>query len=289
MKLVDLKHLFLNDTLLLGDDQAEINKLKAFHSKAEGMTYILASRISGPEDFINHPASTFITNYLPDDHISGKNIIYNKNARLQMAKLSVAFDYEKQTLTHSVPRLHQSQSWLNISPSAHIDYDVEIGEGTKIYANVTIYKDVKIGKNCIIHSGAVIGTDGFGYEQEADGSRFKIAHLGGVIIGDNVEIGANTCIDRGTLSDTIIEDGVKIDNLVHIAHNVHIKKNVVIIANAMIAGSVIIGEGAWIAPSSSIREGKKIGDGALVGLGSVVIKDVPIGSTVMGVPAKEKI
>lgn len=286
MKLEKLKINFLPDTLLFGSQEQKILKMKAFRSSIDSsdITYILASRIQGIEDIINHPASTFITDYLPSSEDiclllnQKKSLIYNKAARLQMAKLSSLFEYEKQSLNNL------------ISSTAYIhSEDVEIGEGTKIYSNVSIYKGVKIGKNCTVHAGTVIGADGFGYEQDVDGAWFKIAHLGGVIIGDNVEIGANSCIDRGTLGDTIIESGVKIDNLVHIAHNVLIKKNAMIIANSMIAGSVVIGEGAWIAPSSSIREGKKIGTKALVGLGSVVVKDVESEKIVMGNPAKERI
>ena len=108
------------------------------------------------------------------------------------------------------------------------------------------------------------------------------------MIGDNVEIGANTCIDRGTLGDTVIEDGAKIDNLCHIAHNVHLKKNSVIIALSMIAGSCVVEEGAWVAPCSAVREGRTVGKNSLVGLGSVVVKDVPEDTVVMGVPAKVK-
>lgn len=288
-KIINLKHLFLSDTIFFGSDQSSVSELSAFSScsKQDAMTYILKSRIPGIESMVNHIATTFITDFLPseEDQLAlfqaSKNIIHNSNARLQMAKLSIAFDYKKQTSFRKF-------SNTLIHNTAHVEDFDAIGDGTIIYANVTIYKGVKIGKNCIIHSGTVIGSDGFGYEQDKDGGWFKIAHLGSVVIGDNVEIGANTCIDRGTLSDTIIEDGVKIDNLVHIAHNVHVKKKAVIIANAMIAGSVVIGESAWIAPSSSIREGKKIGNNALVGLGSVVVKDVLPNTIVMGVPAKEK-
>ena len=110
-------------------------------------------------------------------------------------------------------------------------------------------------------------------------------HLGGLVIEDHVHLGNNTCIDRGSLKDTIIHQGVKIDNLVHIAHNVTIGKNSLIIACSMIAGSVVIGENCWVAPSSSVRNGIYIGDNTTIGLGSVVTKSVGADETVAGNPA----
>ncbi len=107
-----------------------------------------------------------------------------------------------------------------------------------------------------------------------------------MIIGDNVEIGANTCIDRGTLSNTVIGNYVKIDNLCHIAHNVQIGENSTIIALSMIAGSVKIGKNCWIAPCAAIKEKLVVNDGSLVGLGAVVIRDVVSGDVVAGVPAR---
>jgi len=139
----------------------------------------------------------------------------------------------------------------------------------------------------MIHAGAVIGSDGFGYTRNEEGLVEKFPHMGGVVIEDDVEIGANTCIDRGALGNTFIGRSVKIDNLVHIAHNVVIEENSFIIANAMIAGSVQIGKNAWIAPSASVLQQLKIGDNALVGVGSVIRENVPANETWAGVPARK--
>ena len=173
-----------------------------------------------------------------------------------------------------------------IAPHCFIGDNVVIGNGTVIHPNVTIYADTRIGKNVIIHSGTVIGADGFGYEKNDQGEFIKFPHIGGVEIEDDVEIGANTCIDRGTLSNTYIGRNVKIDNLCHIAHNVQVGENSVVIALSMIGGSTKIGRNSWIAPSTTVKNGITIHDDTLVGLGAVVLKNVEAGDVVAGVPAK---
>ncbi len=173
-----------------------------------------------------------------------------------------------------------------IGHNCYISPKVIIKENVFINNNVVIEGDVIIGKDTIIYSGVVIGADGYGYYQNDKGENIKVPHLGGVIIGNSVEIGANTCIDRGTLGDTIIEDNVKIDNLCHIAHNVHIEKNANVIALSMIAGSVVLKENSYIAPSASVMNQLTIGKNSIVGLGAVVVKNVEDNVVVAGVPAK---
>jgi len=282
--LEDLRPYLLPNTQVFGNTSLKIQNLKAMHIAQSGdMTYIQASKVSSLKEILTHSASIIITDFIFKEttKFAYKCIIFSKTPRLQMAKLSRLFDYEKIST-----KTKTTSSGIIIHPTAYVHPSVLLSPGVVIDPNVTIYGKVTIGENTHISAGTVIGGDGFGYEKDEDGTYFKIAHLGGVVIGNNVEIGANTCIDRGTLGDTIIEDGVKIDNLVHIAHNVHMKKNSVAIAQSMIAGSCIIEEGAWIAPCSAIREGSTIGKDALVGLGSVVVKDVASNTVVKGVPAK---
>jgi len=161
-----------------------------------------------------------------------------------------------------------------------------IGEGTVIHAGARIGSGVTLGRNVIVHAGAVIGADGFGYERDGAGRLVKLPQLGGVVIEDDVEIGANACIDRGTLGDTVIGEGTKIDDLAYVAHNVAIGKHVLVMARAVIAGSCRIADAAQIAPGAVVRDHVNVGAGATVGLGAVVIADVPEGATVAGVPAK---
>lgn len=172
-----------------------------------------------------------------------------------------------------------------IGPHAVIG-QCKIGERCHIHAGVVLYDNVEIGDDVCIHSGTVIGADGFGYDRDTDGNPTKFYHYGGVKIHDHVEIGSNTSIDRGTLADTVIGPNAKIDNLVHIAHNVQIEEGVFVIANSMIAGSVRLGKACWIAPSAAIKNGLSVGAGALVGLGAVALKDVAADDVVAGVPAR---
>jgi len=173
------------------------------------------------------------------------------------------------------------------SIGAHVVLDrCSVGAGTVIHPHCHLYDDVRVGRNCLIHSGTMIGPDGFGYQRNADGVAEKFPQLGGVTIEDNVEIGANTVIDRGALSDTIIRSGAKIDNLVHISHNCDIGRDAFVIAHAMVGGSTVVGDRSWVAPCASLINGIRVGSDVTVGMAAVVIRDVPDGLTVMGAPAR---
>jgi UDP-3-O-[3-hydroxymyristoyl] glucosamine N-acyltransferase len=171
-----------------------------------------------------------------------------------------------------------------ISSGAYIGRGVRIGENVFIHPNVTVRDRVLIGNNVVIHAGTVIGADGFGYLREGE-RHLKIPQVGGVVIEDDVEIGANVTIDRATVGNTIIGSGSRIDNLVQIAHNVRIGKNSIIVAQAGISGSVEIGEGAVLAGQVGVRDHVRIGRGAVVGAQSGVGSDVPDGQIYSGSPA----
>ena len=175
---------------------------------------------------------------------------------------------------------------VTIGANCSIIGNITIGANTVIENNVVIQGNVSIGANCIIHSGTVIGCDGYGYYFEDDGTIGKVEHFGGVEIADRVEIGANACIDRGTIDNTVIGFNSKIDNLVHIAHNVQIGKNVCVVAGAAICGSAKLHDGAYVAPGGIVKNQLEVGENALVGLGAVATKEVEDSMVVAGVPAK---
>lgn len=179
---------------------------------------------------------------------------------------------------------HRGRTFIHYS--ATIGSAVKVGEGTVIKENVVIEGNTTIGNNCIISAGVVIGKEGFAFEKDENGQYIRFPHFGGVIIGDNVEIGANTVIDRGQMGKTIIGNGVKIDNLVHVGHNSVIGKNSIIIAQVQIGGSSIIGEDVWIAMSATTLDHTIIGDKSLIGAGAVVTKNVKENTIVIGNPAK---
>lgn len=159
---------------------------------------------------------------------------------------------------------------------------VEIGEDCVVFPGVVLYPRVKLGNRVRIHANTVLGSDGFGYARGPQGS-VKIWHLGRVVVQDDVEIGAGTMIDKGTIKDTIVERGVKIDNLVQIGHNGHIKAHAVLCGQVGLAGNVTVGRGAIMAGKASAGDKVEIGDGAIVGPDTGATKDVKAGETIVAV------
>ena len=192
---------------------------------------------------------------------------------------------------------------VTVEPMAVIGKGAEIGEGSHIGPGAVIGADVRIGRNCtiaagvtvqyalignnvIIHPGARIGQDGFGYAPGLKPGMIKIVQIGRVIIQDDVEIGANTTVDRGTMDDTVIGEGTKIDNLVQIGHNVRIGRHCGIVSKVGIAGSTRIGDGVMIGGASAINGHISIGDGVMIAAFSGVVGDIPPGEKYGGIPAR---
>lgn len=177
---------------------------------------------------------------------------------------------------------------VTIGPNCVIGDNCKIGNNTSLISNVSIYANTRIGDFCTIHSGTVLGSDGFGYEMDEDGKWLKLPHLGGLLIGDHVEIGSNTCIDRGMIDDTIIGDWVVIDNLVQIGHNVVIGDYTAIAGCAGIAGSTVIGKRCLIGGASSIAGHITIADKVYIsGTTSVSHSLLESGIYSSGLPARE--
>lgn len=174
---------------------------------------------------------------------------------------------------------------VQIYPQCYIGDNVTIGDGTKIYPGVKIYEGCSVGKNCILHSGVVIGADGFGFAPREDGTFAKIPQLGNVIIEDDVELGANTCIDRAKTDSTIIRHGVKLDNLIQIGHNVEIGSDTVMSAQVGIAGTSKVGSNCFVAGQVGVADHVTIGNKVQIGSKSGIDKNVPDGEIRFGYPA----
>jgi UDP-3-O-[3-hydroxymyristoyl] glucosamine N-acyltransferase len=212
------------------------------------------------------------TNSIEQPSHIGKNSVYGTNLHLG------AFSYVGENVKIGTN--------VTIYPNCFIGDNAEIGDDTILYANVSVYHDCKIGGRAILHSGCVIGSDGFGFAPQEDGSYKKIPQTGNVVIGNDVEIGANTCIDRAVIGSTQIRDGVKLDNLIQVAHNVDIGENTVIAAQVGISGSTKFGKNVMIGGQAGITGHLNIADGVKIQAQAAVIRDVTEkGKGISGAPA----
>ena len=218
----------------------------------------------------------------------GKVLLVVNNPRTVMANIANHFFIEQK-----VSGIHPSaviDEEAVIDPSAHIGPGcvvgkAKIGANSILIANVTIYDDVIIGERCLLQAGVVVGTDGLGCSRDENGILTKFPHLGGVQMGNDIEVGANSQIAKGSFSDTIIEDGCKLNGLCFIAHNCHLEEHVWITGDTMLCGSVHVGKNTTIYSNVIVRDQRSIGERATIGMGSVVTKDVPNGETWFGSPA----
>jgi len=239
-----------------------------------------------------------------------KALIKVKNADIAMAQLLELFVDDTPVFEeeiHSTAVIHPTAvvgKGCKIGAGCYIGKNVVLGDGVILYPNVTIFDFTTIGtattvwsgavirercivgSYCIIHSNVSIGADGFGFRPSPDGKGLlKIPHIGNVVIGNGVEIGASSCIDRGKFSSTIIGDGSKIDNLVQIGHNSKMGRCCLMAGSSGLAGSVTLGDGVMIGGGACISDHVTIGNGVMVGGQSGVINDVPAGKKVLGYPA----
>ena len=237
-----------------------------------------------------------------------KTLIHVDNPAISFIKVINLFypqDISTESIHHSavVSPTAEIGTNVHIGPHVVIEENVSIGDDVQIHAgtfigknttiqcktiihpNVSIYHDVIIGEQCIIDSGSVIGSDGFGLVKD-NNTYYKIPHIGRVILNNSVWVGPNCCIDRGTLSDTVIGEGTKMDNLIHIAHNVQIGENCAIAGQVGIAGSSILGKNVAVAGQVGIIGHLKIGEDSTVAAKSAVFQSIDPGSFVSGVPAR---
>lgn len=242
---------------------------------------------------------------------TNKVFIKVKNADLAMSQVlelfappTPQFEYEIHP-TAVVDASAKIGTGTRIGANCYVGPNVVLGENVTLYPNATILDECSVGKNtviwsgavvrerchigayCILHPNSTIGADGFGFRPCAEKGLVKIPQIGNVIIGNGVEIGANSCVDRGKFSSTVLGDGCKIDNLVQIGHNSKLGRFCIMAGNSGLAGSVTLGNGVIIGGSASIKDHLTIGDGAIVGAGSGVAADIPAGKTMLGYPAVE--
>jgi UDP-3-O-[3-hydroxymyristoyl] glucosamine N-acyltransferase LpxD len=219
--------------------------------------------------------------------VSLPRIIAPRPGALFLKIVRSLFDYQSKPQTVAVAGTASVDASARLSIGVVVGEGSTIGAGTFIYPNVTIGDRVHIGRNCLIKSGSVIGQPGFRIYRDEFGVLHHMPHVAGVIIQDDVEIGALNTVVGGTIHPTVLERAVKTDDHVHIAHNCHVGARTLITACAELSGSVRIGADCWIGPNSSIRDGVTLGERAYVGIGSNVVAPVPAGVTVYGNPARE--
>jgi UDP-3-O-[3-hydroxymyristoyl] glucosamine N-acyltransferase len=248
-----------------------------------------------PPGFVENPGQTVIESPQPRAHFAqALAALYPPPAVVPGISPQASVD-----LRASVHPTAEIGPWVTIAPGASVAERVRIasgctlgpgaviGAGCVLHPRVTVYGRVSIGARCVIHSGAVIGADGFGFEM-AGGRYQKVPQVGTVEIGDDVEIGANTCIDRATLGATTIGEGTKLDNMVHIGHNCRIGKHVVIAAQTGLAGGVSIGDYAIVGGQVGVGDKARIESRAIIGSGAGILtsKIVRAGEPVWGTPAR---
>ena len=273
-----------------GNEQTTVHTFAKIEEGKEGAITFLSNPKYTQYIYDTKASIVLVNDDLELEHPVSATLIRVPNAYECVAKLM-------QLYAQSLPKKTGIDALAFVSPTAQIGNDVyigpftyigegvTIGDGSRIYPNVTVYDGCRIGKNVTIHAGAVIGADGFGFAPNSEGYE-KIPQLGIVIIEDNVEIGANTCVDRSTMGQTIIHQGVKLDNLIQVAHNCEIGANTVMSAQVGMAGSTKIGSWCMVGGQAGFSGHIHVADKTNVGAQCGVINNTKgNGETLIGSPA----
>lgn len=288
---------------VVGDGEVEISGVASIDAAQSGQITLIAH-----SKYLKKLEMTKASAVIAPKEITyaGKPLILTSNPQLAFAKVLALFftkPYQSKGIDPSAhiaptaqlgrdltiyPQVYvgdrcRIEDRVTLYPGVFVGDDSVIGEDSILYPNVTVYSGSILGKRVILHSGVVIGADGFGYVKEGK-KNTKIPQVGGVIIEDDVEIGANSAIDRATLGKTIIRRGVKIDNLVTIAHNVEIGEDSIIVAQVGIAGSTKIGRNVILAGQVGVIDHLEIGDNVMVGAQSGVAQNLPANQAFTGTP-----
>ncbi len=268
-------------------------RVSAVSEADENSLVWISPRKKNPEQVIENTKARIIVSplsvSLSKEFLSEKLLIKVESPKLTLIRIlkklyspKIEFGIHPTSFVHKEAKINKN---VYIGPFTYVG-KCEIDENTVIHGHCHIFDNVKIGKNVSINAGSIIGSEGFGYELNERKEYEKFIHIGGVEIHDNVDIGANTCIVRGALANTIIGEGTKIDNLVHIGHNATIGKQCIITANNMVGGSVNIQDYSWLGPSSSTLNQLTLHKNSYAGLGSVITKNLPSNEVWIGNPAR---
>ena len=294
---------------IVGDENATVHTFAKIEEGIPGALSFLSNPKYTPYIYETQSSIVLVNKDFVPEHEIKATLIKVDNAYDSLAKLLNLYEQSKpklkgiDSLAYIAPTA-QIGKGVYIAPFAYVGENAVVGDNTMIYphatvgegarigndcilyANVTVYHDCRVGNHCILHSGVVVGSDGFGFAPH-NGSYDKIAQIGNVVIEDNVEIGANTVVDRATMGSTFIRQGVKLDNLIQIAHNVEIGENTVIAAQTGVAGSTKIGKHNMIGGQVGFAGHLKIGDFNQFGAQSGVQSNIASGKVLMGYPAVE--
>ncbi len=293
--------------IVVGDENAVVHTFAKIEEGVPGAISFLSNPKYTPYIYDTQSSIVLVNkDFEPEQEVKA-TLIKVDNAYESLAKLLTLYEMSKPKKTGIDPLAYIAPTAkvgknVYIAPFACVEDDAEVGDNTTLhphavvgshakvgdnctlYPHATVYHDCRVGNNCILHAGCVIGADGFGFAPSPEGYE-KIPQIGIVIVEDNVEIGANTCVDRATMGATIIRKGVKLDNLIQIAHNVEVGSHTVMASQVGIAGSTKVGEwcmfGGQVGVAGHIKIGNKVNFGAQTGFPGNV-KD---GKTLMGTPA----
>lgn len=277
---------------VVGDANAAVHTFSKIEEAQEGSLTFLSNPKYTPYIYSTRATIVLVNNDFEPEQPIAATLIKTANAYESLAKLMTLYNASQphtsgiSSLAY-VDKTARIAEGVSIAPFAYVGKDVEIGEGTVLNPHVVIYDGCKIGAHCTLHAGCVIGADGFGFAPAADGYD-KIPQIGNVVIEDNVEIGANTCVDRATMGSTVIHKGAKLDNLIQVAHNVVIGSNTVMAAQSGIAGSTKLGEWCMIGGGAGITGHITIGNRVQAGAHTGITGNVKDGITVSGYPHMEQ-
>lgn len=272
-----------------GDENVSVNTFAKIEEATTGSLTFLANPKYAPYIYTTQATIVLVNNdFIPERPISA-TLIRTPNAYESLARLMTLYESvtprkaEISSLAYVADSAKVGQN-VSIAPFAYIGENVVIGDDTIVNPHVTIYHDCKVGARCILHAGCVIGADGFGFAPQAEGYE-KIPQIGIAILEDDVELGANTCIDRATMGATVVKKGAKIDNLVQVAHNVVVGENTVIAAQSGIAGSTKIGQWCMLGGQTGVAGHIAVGDRVKVGGNSSITGNVRNDKVLFGYPA----